>query len=475
MAWKFASVLLVFPGVFGVLWSSSIPADNGLESVLIKQVPHVAQKPDFCGEACVAMAMNRLGRNVDQDWVFDQSGLDPLLGRGCYTRELVTALKTIGFDIGSVWYTVAANNSDAELDKQFQTLHHDLTRGVPSIVCMHYNDKPNTTEHFRLIVGYSREKDEVLYHEPAMKAGGYQRMDRQLFLKLWPLKYVRDQWTVIRMPLVPHRLKDGTASKHMTDADYAQHVQQLKKKLGKRDFTIVIEKPFVVVGDEDESIVKRRSQQTVQWAVKRLKKDYFASDPNHIIDVWLFKDKTSYEGHAWEFLKDRPTTPYGYYSSSKKALVMNIATGGGTLVHEIVHPFMAANFPACPSWFNEGLASLYEQCGDKDGHIYGYTNWRLNGLKQAIQRDRLPTFQSLCSTTTRQFYDDDRGTNYGQARYLCYYLQERGLLVKYYHAFRKNAAKDPTGYDTLKTILGERDMPAFQKRWQEYVMKLKRD
>jgi hypothetical protein len=260
----------------------------------------------------------------------------------------------------------------------------------------------------------------------------------------------------------------------MTDADYAQHIIKLKEKLGPRKFTIVIEKPFIVVGDEDEDTVKRRSRQTVQWAVERLKKDYFPSDPDQLIDVWLFKDKDSYETHAWEFLKDRPTTPYGYYSAKHKALVMNIATGGGTLVHEIVHPFMAANFPACPSWFNEGLASLYEQCGDNEGHIHGYTNWRLTGLQQAIQRKRVPTFKELCSTTTREFYADDKGTNYAQARYLCYYLQEQGLLVKYYHAFRKNADKDPTGYDTLQILLGDPDMQAFQERWEEFVSKLKR-
>ena len=43
--------------------------------------------------------------------------------------------------------------------------------------------------------------------------------------------------------------------------------------------------------------------------------------------------------------------------------IMNIATGGGTLVHEIVHPYVEANFPGCPAWFNEGLGSLYEACG----------------------------------------------------------------------------------------------------------------
>jgi hypothetical protein len=300
-------------------------------------------------------------------------------------------------------------------------------------------------------------------------------MDRRMFLKLWPLKYDPARWTVIRMPLVPSRLIEGSATKRMTDADFAQHIMRLKEKLDGREFAVVIEKPFVVIGDEDEATVKRRGEQTVRWAVDRLKKDYFASDPDHIIDVWLFKDKDSYESHAWEFLEDRPTTPYGYYSAKHKALVMNIATGGGTLVHEIVHPFMAANFPACPSWFNEGLASLYEQCGDNNGHIHGYTNWRLTGLQEAIRKDRLPAFDALCKTTTREFYDDDKGTNYAQARYLCYYLQERGLLVKYYHAFRKNAEKDPTGYETLKTILAERDMEAFQERWEEFVLKLKRN
>ena len=76
-------------------------------------------------------------------------------------------------------------------------------------------------------------------------------------------------------------------------------------------------------------------------------------------------------------------------------------------------------------------------------------------------------------TTTREFYDDDRGTHYAQARYLCYYLQQRGLLRKYYHAFVGNVDADPTGYKTLQKILGEEDMDAFQKRWQTWSAALK--
>ena len=153
---------------------------------------------------------------------------------------------------------------------------------------------------------------------------------------------------------------------------------------------------------------------------------------------------------------------------------MNIATGGGTLVHEIVHPFVAANFPNCPSWFNEGLASLYEQAGEKDGMIVGYPNWRLNGLKRAISANAVGSFKELCETSTREFYGDERGTNYSQARYLCYYLQQKGLLTKYYHSFLKNRTEDPTGYKTLQDVLGEKDMNDFKTRWEAFVMKLER-
>ena len=141
-----------------------------------------------------------------------------------------------------------------------------------------------------------------------------------------------------------------------TSADYQKHVEKLKKKLPNKDFNIVIQPPFVVIGDESEAMVKRRSENTVKWAVDKLKANYFAKDPKEILDIWLFKDKTSYYKYTKEIFNDEPDTPFGYYSSYHKALVMNIGTGGGTLVHEIVHPFIEANFPDCPSWFNEGLA-----------------------------------------------------------------------------------------------------------------------
>jgi len=257
-----------------------------------------------------------------------------------------------------------------------------------------------------------------------------------------------------------------------TDADYARHVEQLKKKLPSREFEVVVEKPFVVVGDGGRAAVEENARGTVRWAVTLLKKDYFTKDPKEILDIWLFKDSASYNKHATDLFGSKPTTPYGYYSSAHKALVMNIETGGGTLVHEIVHPFVEANFPDCPPWLNEGLGSLYEQSGEQDGHIRGYTNWRLPGLQRAIRRGGLTPFRQLLAMDGRAFYDDDRGTNYAQARYLCYYLQERGLLTRFYREFHSNRAADPTGFETLKKVLGETDMDAFQRRWEQFVLGL---
>jgi hypothetical protein len=257
-----------------------------------------------------------------------------------------------------------------------------------------------------------------------------------------------------------------------SEGDYAKHVEQLRKRLPSREFSVVVQRPFVVVGDGPEASVKRHAEETVEWAVNLLKKDFFTKDPAEILDIWLFKDSASYNRHARKLFGREPTTPYGYYSPAHKALVMNIETGGGTLVHEIVHPFVEANFPECPPWLNEGLGSLYEQSGEQDGRIVGYTNWRLPGLQRAIRRGALTSFQKLLAMDGRAFYDDDRGTNYAQARYLCYYLQERGLLTRFYREFHTNRAADPTGFDTLKKVLGETDMDAFQKRWEKFVLEL---
>ena len=453
----------------GPLQVQAKPADK---TVLIKGVPHLPQKSDFCGEACIAMYLQKLGHKVTQDDIFNLAGVEPVLARGCVTKDMERVLKRVGFKPGAVWYKIDPQKSKDQLGAQWNILLANLRDGIPSIVCMRYDGRPKSSEHFRLVLGYDTKTNEVIYHEPAEKSGAYHRMKRTKFLGLWPLKYRKDQWLVIHMSLRAGRLSLPKSSGGFTNADYAKHIMKVKPNVPK-GFTIVLQRPFVVIGDEKPGIVRYRAERTVKWFADRIRGLFFKKDPPRIYDVWLFKDDKSYRKYAEELFNDKPDTPFGYCSDTHGALIMNIGTGGGTLCHEIVHAFIASNFPDCPAWFNEGLASLYEQCSSRGGRVVGLTNWRLAGLKKEIQAGTLPSFKTLFSTTSYQFYHMRKGNNYAQARYLCYYLQEKGLLVKFYNAFSRDANRDPSGYEALKKVLNESDMNDFKKRWEKWVLKLR--
>jgi hypothetical protein len=90
--------------------------------------------------------------------------------------------------------------------------------------------------------------------------------------------------------------------------DVGAHMAALRKRFPA--FTVVEQPPFVVLGDEPADVVQLRASRIVKWAVDVLKRDFFANDPEEIIDVWLFADKASYEKHTLETFGEKPTTPY---------------------------------------------------------------------------------------------------------------------------------------------------------------------
>jgi hypothetical protein len=342
---------------------------------------------------------------------------------------------------------------------------------------MHYDRAPDSPEHFRLVLGFDRATNEIIYHEPGQNEGAYKRMTSARFLELWPLKYTRDTWLAIRIVLEPGQMQvtggAGDPLATVTPAAHAQHVMKLKAKAEiPSGFATRVVGPFFVIGDESPARVEHYAG-TVEWTVDHLKRDFHMREPPNVIDIWLLGSADSYVDNAVRLFGTRPSTPYGFFSPVHQALFMNIATGGGTLVHEVVHPFIAASFPSVPAWFNEGLASLYEAVREKHGQLWGMPNWRLAGLKRAIKAGKLPTFAAMTSDGDGAFYSSSTG--YAQARYLCLYLQENGLLHRYYDQFRAGAAADPTGYKTLVRVLGSPDMTRFEKDWQAWALALEAD
>ncbi len=244
----------------------------------------------------------------------------------------------------------------------------------------------------------------------------------------------------------------------------------LEKKLDKQGYTIVVSPPFVVIGDEGAKKVSSRVS-FVTWVIDLIEKDFFAKQPDKVIEIWLFRNEKTYRAGAKKFFDDEPETPYGYYSSEDDALVMNIGPGAGTLSHELVHPYIEANFPDAPAWFNEGLASLYEQPRERDGHMWGTTNWRLPGLQSMIRAKKLPSIKELVSTTRDGFYNA-RFDSYAYARFLCQYLQDHGKLRELYKRFSTDT-KDLTGQRAMEAVLGQ-DLASFQPVFEKWAMSLRR-
>ena len=263
----------------------------------------------------------------------------------------------------------------------------------------------------------------------------------------------------------------SVAAAEPTAKQLDERAAALRDKLKGEHLTVLVEAPFVVVGDGGEKVVTHVTRGFLHDKVKLLEQDFFAKRPDKLIEIWIFQNEKSYRRGAKKFFDDTPDTPFGYYSPSANALIMN-ANGLGTLSHELVHPYMEANIPDVPSWFNEGLASLYEYPGERKGHIIGHVNWRLPNLKKQIRANTLPPLAKLLATTRDGFYDAEWDA-YAQARYLMYYLQEHDKLHDFYTKFH-DGDKDRTGKAALEAVLGEK-LDDFDQKWRKWVLALKAD
>lgn len=81
-------------------------------------------------------------------------------------------------------------------------------------------------------------------------------------------------------------------------AAFEKQATSLRTKLKGRGFTVIVERPFIVIGDESEDRVTLWANDIIHGTVTRLKQDYFAKDPVKILEIWLFKDEISYRKHA---------------------------------------------------------------------------------------------------------------------------------------------------------------------------------
>jgi hypothetical protein len=225
----------------------------------------------------------------------------------------------------------------------------------------------------------------------------------------------------------------------------------LRKRLD-GSFEIVVAPPFVVAGNMKRDELNQHIRGSIERPAAALWASYFKARPDQVITVLLMVDDKSYRAWAKRLFDDDDVSHYGYYRPSDRTLVMNISTGGGTLIHELTHSLIVYDFPDVPTWFNEALGSLHEQCTIEPGRIVGLENWRLPDLQVAIREGKLRPLRDML--TADDFYTNHRGLNYAQARYLAMYLQRKGKLAEFYTYYRAHHDKTEDAIAALEHVLG---------------------
>jgi len=260
--------------------------------------------------------------------------------------------------------------------------------------------------------------------------------------------------------------------KYPTDALIAAcrtKAAEIRKAHGAK-LNVIERPPFVVAGDMSAARLDSYAKWSVLRPARAMWASYFRKKPNDVITVFLFAGQKNYIAYA---RRDYPRggQPYfGYFMSSDRRMVMDINTGTGTLVHELTHALIVYDFPGVPSWFNEGLGSLHEQCNVQERGITGLTNWRLPGLQDAIRKKKLRPLADL--VTQRDFYGRRQGTNYAQARYFCMYMQKKGLLKRFYDHFRANHRGRGADLKAIEHVFAKK-LPEIEKAFVQWAMTLR--
>ncbi len=248
---------------------------------------------------------------------------------------------------------------------------------------------------------------------------------------------------------------------------------ELREQLGPAA-AVIVRAPFVLAGDQTADALDDWHRQTIAPAARALRNSYFDTAPHEPISVLLFDNSTSYEHHARQLFGDADVSIYGYYRPHLRTMILNAATGGGTVLHELTHALAAFDFPQMPDWFNEGLASLHEQShirSDESG-VDGLVNWRLSGLQSAIVAGQAPSLVALLEN--KKFRGEQVGMNYAQARYLCLFLQQHGRLEAFYRRFRATHRDDPQGHAALLAQFPEQNFLQLDAQFQNWVAQLPR-
>ncbi len=232
---------------------------------------------------------------------------------------------------------------------------------------------------------------------------------------------------------------------------------------------IVIRPPFIIAGDLPEADLERLYDEAVLPVTRGLWRSYFDRRPDAPVTIVALSSEAGFATAAAELDGYESSAYAGYTQRGKRRIVVNLATGRGTLAHELSHMLALFDFPDMPEWFDEGLASLHEDAifSDDGLTLIGVSNWRSRLLHDALGRNQLPALEAVIRNPA--FRGEGEGLNYALVRGFCHFLQERGLLSHFYRKFRDGVQDDPSGIVTLCELLNVATMSEVDRQFHDWL------
>ncbi len=255
-------------------------------------------------------------------------------------------------------------------------------------------------------------------------------------------------------------------------ADLEARAEALRAEFGRRARFEVVEGVFLLASPSGATGAPAA---VAKGALAAYFNGRFERRPARAVAVLLFESAPPYDAYCRAHWGAPCISPYGFYASDVRTVVMNAGPGLGTLTHELVHPVVEADFPGAPDWINEGIASLYEAFSlPGPGEIRGHKNWRHPRLLAALGSPRErphASLPALFAMGDREFRGDREALNYATARSFCQWMDARQKLWPFYRAWRDGRANDPTGEKAFAATMG--GPPAdFDAAWSAWAKSL---
>ncbi len=164
----------------------------------------------------------------------------------------------------------------------------------------------------------------------------------------------------------------------------------------------------------------------------------------------------------------------GFYSYAGRRLVS--IDRGRTLLHEFTHALHHADMTAArqvhPIWIVEGLATLFEASKITPSGLVPQHDSRLATIQKALKnKDKDKKAFSLRELLSmgREPFMKDASLAYAQARYVMYYLYERGRLDDFYRRYKDTFVHDPHGIAAFEAATGNK-LAIIERAWSKWVL-----